>query len=79
MMQSRKRDVYNAVRTELEASNISFQFEDTKRHSRFLFKIGGKEMIYVIARSPSDFNARKNARGDVRRMIRQNQPLKERV
>lgn len=69
-MQSGMRDVYNAIKAELDEHGIGFTFEDTKKHSRILFKVNGHPLIYIIGRSPSCTYAATNARADVRRMIK---------
>ena len=69
-MQSRQRDVYNAVKAELEENGIPFTLEGAKKHDKFLFTVNGKPFQYVIGRSPSCGYAPMNARADVRRMIR---------
>jgi hypothetical protein len=66
-----KSATVDAACRELMAQGLPFRIDDTTgRHVKVLFEVRGKKLMWTGSRTTSDHRAAKNARGDVRRMIR---------
>lgn len=69
---ARRNPVIEAIVTTLEQVNIKPTIDGSGRsHPRVLWTANGRPRFYVVGRTPSCHHAPKNARSDVRRMLRE--------
>jgi hypothetical protein len=66
-----KSETVDAACRELMAQGLGYRIDETGRHIKVLFEVRGLKLMWTGAKTASDHRAAKNARGDVRRMIRQ--------
>lgn len=64
------RRCLDVVLDELEKAGVPYQLE-RNRHTKVRFSLNGRNEMYVVAVSTSNFNAHRHARADIRRMLRQ--------
>lgn len=66
-----KNDVTQAVLKELEIHGFQGRIEPRGKHQAIVWDQGGKSRFYICPVTPSDVRSWVNARGDVRRMLRE--------
>ena len=66
----KNRRCLDVVIDELERAGIPYQIE-RNRHTKVRFSLNGRASMYVVAVSTTNWNAHRNARADIRRMLRQ--------
>ena len=66
----RRNMCLGAVTTELREAGIDYQVE-RGRHLRVRFELNGRSIACTVAVSSSDWRAHRNARSNVRRLLRQ--------
>lgn len=63
-------EVRQAVEAELEAAGYTWSESVGGKHGRLLVSVNGREEAVILPGTPSDWRSMKNARAQVRRMIR---------
>jgi hypothetical protein len=71
----RRNACMETVSDELRAAGIAFTIKHGGKHPKFKFKLGGRNMTYVVSFGSGDrMRGHKNARADIRRRLRQHRP-----
>jgi len=55
---------------ELCSLGIEGRIQEGRKHYKVLFEVGDRKLMYTCSKSQSDRRASKNARADIRRMVR---------
>lgn len=55
---------------ELDSLGIQGRVKGGRKHCKVLFEVAGRKLVYTCSKSQSDRRASKNARADIRRMVR---------
>lgn len=55
---------------ELDSLGIQGRVREGRKHYKVLFEVAGRKLMYTCSKSQSDRRASKNARADIRRMVR---------
>jgi hypothetical protein len=64
------KDYIRAVKAELAAHGVAeYQIDDGRKHKKLRFSWQGKDVLYVMPKSPSDWRASMNAVSDLRRLM----------
>lgn len=66
----RGKDHYKAITRELRCAGLQWREEKRGRHAALLIHVNGREETEILALTPSDSRAAKNAVSHVRRRIR---------
>jgi hypothetical protein len=66
----RRNYCLDAVTTELRLAGIEFQVE-TNKHAKIRFSLNGRNKMYVVPMTTSNWDAQRNARAGIRRILRQ--------
>ena len=66
----RTNDQFKAVQSVLDEEGISFTVSSSRKHYSADFTVAGKRLRFMLSSSPSDKRSSRNAKADVRRMIR---------
>jgi hypothetical protein len=69
-MKYKNRRCLDLVINELEQAGIPYEIE-RNRHTKVRFSLNGRPAMYVVAVSTANWNAHRNARADIRRILRQ--------
>ena len=67
----KKNPVYEAISRELDDAGIRHTRLQRGKHQAVEFDIGGERQLLIMPGSPSDWRAPRNARGHLRRVLRQ--------
>lgn len=62
--------VAQEVLGELDSLGIQGRIKEGRKHYKILFEVRGRKLMYTCSKSQSDRRASKNARADIRRMVR---------
>lgn len=62
--------VAKEVLGELCSLGIEGRVRTGRKHCKVLFEVAGRKLMYTCSKSQSDRRAVKNARADIRRMVR---------
>ena len=66
----RKNEVLLAIIKVLDEAEITYSVENGSKHLHVVFTVNGRNQMCVCPKTPSDVNARYNARAHARRIVR---------
>jgi hypothetical protein len=72
---SRRNEVLLAITNVLDEAMVAYVVRHGGKHLQVVFTVNGRNQKCICPVSPSDVNARHNARAHVRRMLRETAPI----